>query len=120
MSERQLQRPLGALTYSARHRTRLCCHIRARVGGPHSAPNERAVVDGATPRAPWPAAYSVPASAAGALSWRPGNIALVTAAKAILATLVTSMAGLWMIATARYGLAGPAHVDGNAPQRFHR
>jgi hypothetical protein len=52
-----------------------------------------------------PAAYAVLVSAIGAVALVTGVIALVTGSAALLATLAASMAGLWLIATARHTVA---------------
>ena len=66
---------------------------------------QMAVVYGAAGEGPRPpAAYVVLASAIGALALAAGVIALVTGNAAMLATLTASMAGLWVIATARHVL----------------
>ena len=66
---------------------------------------QMAVVYGAAGEGPRPpVAYVVLASAIGALALAAGVIALVTGNAAMLATLAASMAGLWVIATARHML----------------
>jgi hypothetical protein len=65
-----------------------------------------AVVYGATREGPRPsAAYVVLVSAMGAVALVAGVIALVTGSAALLAMLAASMAGLWLIATARHTVA---------------
>jgi hypothetical protein len=77
--------------------------------------NQMAVVYGTSGGRPRPpAVYIVLASAVGALALVTGIIALVTASEAMLAVLLASMAGLWVIATARHALARPAYGAGNA------
>ncbi len=49
------------------------------------------------------------ASALGALALVTGIITLVTASSTTLAILAGSTAALWLVATARHMLAGPAH-----------
>jgi hypothetical protein len=67
---------------------------------------QMAVVYGATRERPRPpVAYIVLVSAIGTLMLVTGVIALVTGSEAMLATLAASMAGLWVIATARHALA---------------
>jgi hypothetical protein len=71
---------------------------------------EMAVVFGADRSRPGPpAAFVVLASAIGALSLVAGIITLTTASATMLAILAASTAALWIIATARHLLAGPAH-----------
>jgi hypothetical protein len=65
-----------------------------------------AVVYGATREGPRPpVAYVVLVSAMGALALVTGVIALETGSAALLGTLAASMAGLWLIATARHTVA---------------
>jgi hypothetical protein len=67
---------------------------------------QMAVVYGATREGPSPpAAYAVVVSATGALALVAGVIALVIGSAALLATLAASIAGLWLIATARHAVA---------------
>lgn len=67
---------------------------------------QMAVVYGAAGEGPRPpAAYAVLVSVIGALALVAGVIALVTGSAALLATLAGSMAGLWLIATARHAVA---------------
>jgi hypothetical protein len=62
-----------------------------------------------------PAAYVVLVSAIGALALVTGVIALVAGSTAMLATLAASMAGLWVIATARHTL-----TPGSGSRRRHQ
>jgi hypothetical protein len=62
-----------------------------------------------------PVTYIVLSSAIGALALVTGIIALVTGSTAMLATLAASMAGMWVLATARHVLT-PA----NNPRRAVR
>jgi hypothetical protein len=67
---------------------------------------QMAVVYGASREGPRPpVAYVVNASVIGALALVSGVIALVTGSAVMLAVLAASMAGLWLIATARHTLA---------------
>ena len=67
---------------------------------------QMAVVYGASREGPRPpVAYMVNASIIGALALVAGLIALVTGSAVMLAVLAASMAGLWVIATARHALA---------------
>jgi hypothetical protein len=66
---------------------------------------QMAVVYRATREGPRPpSAYAMLASGVGALALLSGAIALVTGSAAMLATLAVSMAGLWLMATARHML----------------
>jgi hypothetical protein len=66
---------------------------------------QMAVVYGATHECPRPPmAYGMLVSALGALALVSGAIALVTGNAVMLAALAASMAGLWVIATARHML----------------
>jgi hypothetical protein len=66
---------------------------------------QMALVYGASREGPRPpVAYVVNASVIGALALVTGVIALVTGSAAMLDVLAASMAGLWVIATARYTL----------------
>ena len=67
---------------------------------------QMAVVYRATGEGPRPPmAYVVLISALGGLALVAGVIALVTGSAAMLAMLTASMAGLWVLATARHALA---------------
>jgi hypothetical protein len=75
-----------------------------------------AVVYGATREGPRPpAAYVVLVSAVGALALVTGVIALVTGSAALLATLAASMAGLWLIATARHSVTPGSRTPSRRP-----
>jgi hypothetical protein len=80
---------------------------------------QMAVVYGASREGPRPpVAYVVNASVIGALALVSGVIALVTGSAVMLAVLAASMAGLWLIATARQTLAsrsgGPSRREKTA------
>jgi hypothetical protein len=62
-----------------------------------------------------PAAYAVLVSAIGAVALVTGVIALVTGSAALLATLAASMAGLWLIATARHTLTPGSRIPSRRP-----
>jgi hypothetical protein len=82
---------------------------------------QMAVVYGATRERPRPpVAYIVLVSAIGTLALVTGVIALVTGSEAMLATLAASIAGLWVIATARHALGRPAYGAGNTSGGWRR
>jgi hypothetical protein len=75
-----------------------------------------AVVYGATREGPRPpVAYVVLVSAIGAVALVAGVIALVTGSTAALATLAASIAGLWLIATARHMVASGSRSSSRQP-----
>lgn len=77
---------------------------------------QMAVVYGATREGPRPpAAYVVLVSTIGAVALASGVIALVTGSAALLATLAASMAGLWLIATARHAVTAGSRSPSGRP-----
>jgi len=83
-----------------------------------TAQKQMAVVYGVTGEGPRPLmAYVVLTSAIGALALVAGVIALVTGSAAMLAMLTASMAGLWVLATARHTLASGSGSRSRRPMK---